>query len=101
MRSLIYEVALLARITELEAQLAAVAWQPISTAPKDSFSRLYMVNGRCVQGFFDATGMLCAQTDYQPWRKMYGNPTHWMPLPKPPIVGAATERLKSGGLANE
>lgn len=59
-------------------------WQPIETAPRDSRERLYMVNGRCVQGFVDATDTLCVQTDYQPWRMMHGRPTHWMPLPKPP-----------------
>jgi hypothetical protein len=75
---------------KIEALEKAYQWQPIETAPKDMAPRLYRVNGRCVQGFVDATDMLCTQTDYQPWRKMHGTPTHWMPLPKPPIAGEAT-----------
>jgi hypothetical protein len=79
-----------APFTQLQAEVEALRkdaeWQPIETAPKDSFSRLYMVNGRCMQGFIDSTGMLCAQTDYHSWRKMYGTPTHWKPLPKPPAI---------------
>jgi hypothetical protein len=71
---------------EVEALRKDATWQPIDTAPKDHFPRLYMVKGRCVQGFIDVTGMHCAQTDYQPWRKMYCTPTHWMPLPKPPTA---------------
>lgn len=37
-----------------------------------------------LQGFVDATGVLCAQNDRQPCRKMHGKPTHWMPLPAAP-----------------
>jgi hypothetical protein len=83
-----------AKIEALQAEVEMLrkdaAWQPIETAPKDHFPRLYMVEGRCVQGFVDVTGMFCTQTDYQPWRKMYGAPTHWRPLPQPPIAGEAT-----------
>jgi len=60
-------------------------WHPIETVPNDMASRLYLVKGFCVQGFVDATGVLCAQNDRQTWRKMAGKPTHWMPLPKAPI----------------
>ena len=59
-------------------------WLPIETAPKDMESRLFRVNDFCVQGFIDATGVLCAQNDRQPWRKMHGKPTHWMPIPAAP-----------------
>lgn len=59
-------------------------WLPIETAPKDMFARLYRVKGFCVQGFVDAAGVLCAQNDLKPWRKMHGKPTHWMLLPTPP-----------------
>ncbi|WP_341918646.1 hypothetical protein [Polaromonas sp. YR568] len=60
-------------------------WQPIETAPKDMGPRLYLVNGRCMQGFIDVGGILNAQTEIRPhWRKMYGRPTHWMPLPVAP-----------------
>lgn len=59
-------------------------WLPIESAPDDMFPKLYRVRGFCVQGFVDATGMLCVQNDREPWRKMRGTPTHWMPLPASP-----------------
>jgi len=73
-------------IEELRASLAKPdsAWMPIKTVPNDMAARLYRVNGFCVQGFVDATGVLCAQNDRQTWRKMAGKPTHWMPLPAHP-----------------
>lgn len=60
-------------------------WQPIETAPKDMFPRLYRINGFCVQGFVDATGILMTQSEIRPhWRTAKGKPTHWMPLPDAP-----------------
>ena len=62
-------------------------WQPIETAPKNGFSRLYRINGFCVQGFVDATGALMVQSEIDPhWRMARGKPTHWMPLPDAPNV---------------
>lgn len=56
-------------------------WKPIETAPKDSFSRMYRINGFAVQGFVDATGQLMVQSEISPhWRMARGNPTHWSPL---------------------
>lgn len=69
---------------QLKEELAARAWQPIETAPKDMFSRLYRVRGYCVQGFVDAAGILQSQNDRYEWQKMVANPTHWMPLPAAP-----------------
>ena len=57
-------------------------WQLIETAPKNGLSRLYRINGFCVQGFVDATGALMVQSEISPhWRMARGKPTHWMPLP--------------------
>lgn len=58
-------------------------WRPIETAPRDGLPRLYLCNGRIVQGFVDATGLLTVQ-DECGWRAMRRNPTHWMPLPEAP-----------------
>lgn len=63
-------------------------WLPIETAPKGYESRLFRVNGFCIQGFTDATGVLCAQNDRQSRRKMHGKPTHWMPVPTAPAKPA-------------
>lgn len=59
-------------------------WQPIEAAPRDGFPRLFRVNGVAVQGFKDATGVMCVQNERLEWRRMRGQPTHWMPLPEPP-----------------
>ena len=71
------------------AQPAQPGWRSIESEPQDFASRLYLVNGFCVQGFVDAAGILCAQNDRQPWRKMHGKPTHWMPLP--PLAAPSTK----------
>ena len=64
---------------------AAPAWQPIETAPANMAPRLYRVGGFCVQGFVDAAGELMVQSEVSPhWRKMRGEPTHWMQLPAAP-----------------
>ena len=73
--------ALEARIAELEA---LTTWQPIETAPKDSKSIILLDrNGTSYSGFWrnhtgwnpdDNNHLSCYDT----------NPTHWMPLPKPP-----------------
>ena len=50
-------------------------WQDIETAPKDG--RLIMLyNGRIITyGYYNSDGKI-----------MYSDqPTHWMPLPKPPV----------------
>lgn len=69
-----------AELVTAAARESVSAWMPIESEPKDMASRLYRVKGFCVQGFMDATGVLCAQNDRQAWRKMHGKPTHWAPL---------------------
>lgn len=77
-----YDAARAALVAHLEG--AEQKWLPIESAPKNMAARLYLVRGVCVQGFVDATGVLCVSTDNRPWRKMVGKPTHWMPLPATP-----------------
>ena len=59
-------------------------WQPIETVPKDHFPRLYLCRGKVVQAFVDVTGVLTVQHELG-WRTMRRKPTHWMPLPEPPV----------------
>ena len=55
-------------------------WQPIETAPKDGKTEVIVCEfGFIYIGIFDKEGFC---------KDMYGvglHPTHWMPLPKPPI----------------
>jgi Protein of unknown function (DUF551) len=59
-------------------------WQPISSGPPDMGAYLFLVNGRCLQGFVDATGAYCVQDERSVYRGMRRKPSHWMPLPAPP-----------------
>jgi hypothetical protein len=60
-----WQGALIAKIRKLQAEVEALRtdaeWQPIETSPKDHSPRLFRVKGFAVQGFLDATGMLCAK----------------------------------------
>ena len=65
--------ALRSRIAELEA-----TWQPIETAPHNS--EIIIGSDKCVKSYpmwFDGNKWV-APYIFNP------NPTHWMPLPKPP-----------------
>ena len=64
-------------------------WQPIATAPKDGSGILIVAGGLVFEAFWDY------MHDVNVWR--YANmtddqslseiiePTHWMPLPTPPV----------------
>ena len=80
---------LLDALDQANAQLRAREWQPISTAPKDGTAILgywspAIENGR------DGIDVTCFRAgDWRDpedsdssWRK----PTHWMPLPAPPVT---------------
>lgn len=75
-----------ARIQQLEAEIAAMQWRPIETAPKDGTPLLLLWPDAAEKmavmwwdeyvenwlGYYDGIN-----PGYQP-------PTHWMPLPPPP-----------------
>ncbi len=84
-----------------DRQLAAIKaeneWQPIETAPTDGTAILVCHDG----GVWIAKHKAVYQSGYKPdnpWfclmlnkdhipsRKRKGYPTHWMPLPKPPVA---------------
>ena len=75
-------------------------WQPIETAPRDG-TEILMTNGVDVSSgqWFSAYGGTCDQTgtpngddrdaEWMDWSGgMQPDPTHWMPLPPPPIEAA-------------
>lgn len=68
------------------ASVPACAWQPIETAPKDWSDVLlhdpnYPDDTRTVfEGFFDKNA-----ERWRDARNQRVEPTHWMPLPSPPV----------------
>ena len=72
-------------------------WRPIETAPKDEFVLLAGPSGYTTIETVFTTGRMCS--DYHAGRWIdhanddltdWGfNPTHWMPLPKPPALDPA------------
>ena len=60
-------------------------WQPIETAPKDGTSVIIFVDGLQIVAFWGCTGWeLNAPLFELFYPEIYGEPTHWMPLPAPP-----------------
>lgn len=81
-----------AEIASLTAQLAALEWQPIESAPKDGTSIILYVAWRIVgearwQGDGHDEGWWWAGTDPGDYNadKISSQPTHWMALPEPPM----------------
>jgi hypothetical protein len=74
-------------VLKIEALEKAYQWQPIETAPKDGKEYLFYTDeiGQCVMYWDDFQ---------QAWGTGFDGekptPTHWQPLPKPPIAGEAT-----------
>lgn len=73
-------------------------WQPIETAPKDGTAVILWVPGvyQCVRigsfrsdDFREKDGPLWLENDHDDFSTGYAStplcPTHWMPLPSPPI----------------
>jgi len=94
--------ALLAHAAQAERDAWGWTWQPIETAPKDG-SYLLVSNGH---GVWVARFKSVYQSGWKPpspWQSMMlnhahipsakrnGSPTHWMPLPTPPIAALAGE----------
>jgi len=74
-------------LLDKNAELAALIWQPIETAPKtDDLTMLLLLINHCVfMGFYNnRTG----HWDDGDFYDDLGKPTHWMPLPSPPIDAA-------------
>lgn len=64
------------------------AWRPIETAPKDGFHTLLYRPEIIYIGFWATVGW-CANTRGCPTIE---SPTHWMPLPAPPLAAAPKEK---------
>lgn len=72
-------------------------WQPIDTAPRDGRHVLLAVTddppGYVIEGYYEEDGdrgWYCANTH---WTDHYDGsliPSHWMPLPAPPALTAAS-----------
>lgn len=67
--------------------VAKPQWQPIETAPKDGSHVLLCDDGWfCIAGWWDDAprdeGGQCFKNSQS---HLWLNPSHWMPLPKPPI----------------
>lgn len=64
-----------------------MTWQPIETAPREEFINLVLLgrdtgNGGVLPCIFDGEKWLAVSiAGLMPYR----DPTHWMPLPEPPI----------------
>ena len=80
----------------LTARVLSSEWQPIETAPKDGTSILVFGKPSEVKGaiIFRKLGAFTAYFDAcddafclsgATWMGPFINPTHWMPLPTPPV----------------
>lgn len=61
-------------------------WQPIETAPKDGTKILVWPRSRQMREPAIAYWHQPANSDYPGFWAIGGNPTHWMPLPAPPVI---------------
>lgn len=59
-------------------------WQPIDTAPKDGTEVIVLIRPKVIRlGWFFAPSSRTANWCDENGRKI--KPTHWMPLPLPPV----------------
>ena len=65
------------RITELEAQLAAHAWRPVTEKPSQAGYYQTVNDGIYEHCYYGPNG----------WEDYYLTPTHWRPLTDPPLTG--------------
>jgi hypothetical protein len=75
-------VAEVARLTQEQEKRG---WQPIATAPKDGRPFLMWAAGsRVTEGFWDDLKLFFRSSYLSPLFAF--RPTHWMPLPDPPVT---------------
>lgn len=84
-------------LTGWQAALSQPAqeWQPIETAPKDG-TRVLLIHAQSgfVMGYYKSwqlDGKSGGLWRYEGIHTANVEPTHWMPLPKPPINGGKSE----------
>lgn len=65
------------RIAELEAQLAAQAWRPVTKPPTEAGYYQAVNDGIYEHCYYGPNG----------WEDYYLTPTHWRPLTAPPLTG--------------
>ena len=80
-------------IRRLRAELAAsrerearMQWQPIETAPTDG-ARILLCGkgGKIADGYYGQPDGFANPKQFV-WPYIHANPTHWMPLPTPPVA---------------
>ncbi len=65
------------RVAELEAQLAAQAWRPVTEKPTEAGYYQTVNDGIYEHCYYGPNG----------WEDYYLTPTHWRPLTDPPLTG--------------
>lgn len=68
-------------------------WHPIETGPKDTSVLVYCKHGPCEVGHYN-TLMRGWVTSWD--HRYLDTPTHWMPLPHPPVSTSMLEGLQQG-----
>jgi hypothetical protein len=75
-------------VIDMATQLRAIGWQDISTAPKDG-SELLVFDGQSIQvaKWFVVDDPQSQGSGFweNSWDGAGMSPTHWMPLPPPPV----------------
>ena len=68
---------------------ARMQWQPIETAPTDG-ARILLCGkgGKIADGYYGQPDGFANPKQFV-WPYIHANPTHWMPLPTPPIAALA------------
>ena len=83
---LLREAAARLREAEVLRAQALTQWQPIETAPRDGSGFLGYVRKDWIEGFYwtGAEWAYLSDSDLIPTGRK--QPTHWMPLPAPPVI---------------
>lgn len=64
-------------------------WKPIETAPKDGTAVLICINqGTAFDAWWDQADQAWVDGRLNRYEEQYTySPTHWMPMPEPPVEG--------------